>query len=130
MAGSKVKIDWSKVGKLLQAQCSGASIATMLGIHENTLYERCVTDNGMGFVVFAQLKKSEGKELLRAKQFETAMGGDKTMLIWLGKQYLDQKDKSDVTHKGVLQELISAPMTAEEMKAFYDELGDDIDPKK
>lgn len=29
---------------------------------------------------------------LRRKQFELAMNGDRTMLIWLGKQYLEQKD--------------------------------------
>jgi hypothetical protein len=29
---------------------------------------------------------------LRKKQWELAMGGDTKMLIWLGKQYLGQKD--------------------------------------
>lgn len=34
--------------------------------------------------------------MLRAKQFEVALGGDKTMLIWLGKQRLGQSEKTAV----------------------------------
>lgn len=34
---------------------------------------------------------------LRRKQFEVANGGSVPMLIWLGKQYLNQKDKSEVS---------------------------------
>ena len=33
---------------------------------------------------------------LRARQVKVAMEGNPTMLIWLGKQLLDQKDKSEV----------------------------------
>ena len=33
---------------------------------------------------------------LRKKQFEMAMDGNVQMLIWLGKQYLGQKDKPEV----------------------------------
>jgi hypothetical protein len=37
---------------------------------------------------------------LRRKQLEKAMGGDSTMLIWLGKNMLGQSDKSEVkTHQ-------------------------------
>ena len=34
---------------------------------------------------------------MRRKQFEVANNGSVPMLIWLGKQYLDQKDKQEVT---------------------------------
>lgn len=34
---------------------------------------------------------------LRRKQFEVAMGGNVSMLIWLGKQYLDQRDRTEVS---------------------------------
>ena len=33
---------------------------------------------------------------LRQKQFQMAMDGDVRMLIWLGKQYLNQKDSPEV----------------------------------
>ena len=80
------------VDKYLQSQCEGTGIAGLLGIHPNTLYRRCEEEFGIRFSEYSQQKKSEGKELLRAKQFQTAMKGDKTLLVWLGKQYLGQKD--------------------------------------
>lgn len=39
---------------------------------------------------FNDMKKS-----LRRKQIELAMAGNATMLVWLGKQYLDQTDKQE-----------------------------------
>ena len=36
---------------------------------------------------------------LQAKQLQTAMKGDRTMLIWLGKQWLGQKDQIETTEK-------------------------------
>jgi len=42
-------IDWNLVGEYLEAGCSGAEIAAMLGISAATLYDRCQTDNGLMF---------------------------------------------------------------------------------
>jgi len=92
----KAVIDWAKVDRYLQAQCEGTGIAGLLGVHPNTLYEACKKDHKISFSEYSANKKSEGKEILRAKQFQVAMEGDKTMLVWLGKQYLEQKEKSEV----------------------------------
>lgn len=35
---------------------------------------------------------ANGKMSLRRRQYELAMDGDRSMLVWLGKQYLGQKD--------------------------------------
>jgi hypothetical protein len=102
MSAKKINIDWKVVDKYLQSQCSGAGIASILGINENTLYRHCKVDNGEEFEAYSRKKKGEGKELLRAKQFKTAMGdnnGAVTMQIWLGKQYLEQKEKQELTGK-------------------------------
>lgn len=96
MSSKKAEIDWNEVGEYLKAQCSGVEIAEMIGIHENTLYNRCKDDLGLEFVAFSQQKKSEGRQSLKKRQYALAMSGDKTMLVWLGKQYLDQKDRSEV----------------------------------
>ena len=96
MARPKANIDWHKVDNLLKAQCDGVGIAGILGIHPNTLYLACEEEHKISFSEYSAQKKSEGKEILRAKQFELAMSGDKTMCIWLGKQYLGQKDKSEI----------------------------------
>lgn len=49
---------------------------------------------GMNYVQYREQKKEYRRAAISNKQFEVAMQGDKTMLIWLGKQYLDQREKS------------------------------------
>lgn len=92
-------INWDTVDQYLHAQCDGVAIAGILGIAPETLYRRCEQDHNIGFDQYSRQKKTQGKELLRQKQFDTAMSGDKTMLVWLGKQYLDQKERHDITTK-------------------------------
>ena len=123
MARPKVDIDWTKVGKLLQAQCHAVGIASMLGISVDTLYLRCKQDLNMDFTAFSAEKKSEGVELLKAKQYQTAMDGNVTMQIWLGKQYLGQRDKSDVEQSGTTTQInviVDSPETADELKKLID----------
>ena len=76
--------------------------AAALGIHPNSLYRRCKIDNKVSFGDYLATKKANGNRLLKMKQFEIAMTGDKTMLVWLGKQRLDQAEKvnNDHTTKG------------------------------
>jgi len=98
MARPKVDIDWKKVDKLLEADCEGTEIAAYLGIVPNTLYRRCELDHKISFSKYLQEKKAKGNSLLKVKQFDAAMSGDKTMMIWLGKQRLGQKEKQDIEH--------------------------------
>lgn len=97
MARPKAIIDWKKVDFYLRAHCDGVGIAGILGVCPDTLYLACQEEHKMGFSEYSAQKKSEGKEMLRGKQFQLAVEGDKTMLVWLGKQYLDQKDRKDMT---------------------------------
>ena len=90
-------IDWTKVGRYLQAQCLTTGIAGVLGISTDTLYLRCMKDLNMDYTAFSEQKKAEGKELLRMKQFELAMMGNVPMAIWLGKNLLGQKDQVEQT---------------------------------
>lgn len=97
-----IPIDWKKLDQYLQAQCEGASIARIMGVHPETLYDRVVAEFGQklgisNFSEYRALKRAEGLELIRLKQFDAAMAGDKTMLIWLGKQLLGQKDQVETT---------------------------------
>ena len=95
MARPKAEIDWAIVDEYLQAQCMGTEIADYLGIHPNTLYLACEERNNISFSEYSQQKKSAGKAVLRKKQWEMALNGDKTMAVWLGKQVLGQRDKID-----------------------------------
>jgi hypothetical protein len=97
MASKLVKIDWKLIEQLLMAGCSGVQAAAYIGVHENTLYKRCKLDNGVEFVAFQQEKRAKGDTLLHSAQFDKAYKDkDTSMLIWLGKNRLGQKDKSEV----------------------------------
>lgn len=93
-----INIDWDQVAYWLEARCSGSQIADIIGIHENTLYERCKTDLGLDFVAFKAKNRSKGEQNLRLAQYESAVKDkDRGMQIWLGKQWLGQTDKSQST---------------------------------
>lgn len=88
-------INWEIVDEFLEAGCTGTEISAMLGICNDTLYLRCQKEHGMGFSVYSQQKRSKGDAGLRKAQYDEAMGGDRGMLIWLGKQRLGQRDNPD-----------------------------------
>lgn len=92
----KIDIDWKVVDKLLQAECKGTEVAAYLGCHEDTLYNRCQDEKGMVFTAYSARMRSKGDSILRAKQHETALSGNVTMQIWLGKNRLGQKETHDV----------------------------------
>jgi len=96
MARPKAKIDWNDIGEMLRCGCDGSSIAIALGISTDTLYTRSKIDNKLDFSAFSQQKRAQGNDLLRSKQFELAVDGNVSMLIWLGKNRLGQADKQEV----------------------------------
>lgn len=95
MGRPRLDIDWELVNEYLAAQCQGTEIADLIGIAPDTLYRRCEEEFKMTFTLYSQQKKSAGKAVLRKKQWEMALNGDRTMAVWLGKQVLGQRDKID-----------------------------------
>ena len=100
MGRPRAEIDWAIVDEYLQAGTDGASIAAAFGINPETLYDACQTTHNIGFSDYKQQKRAVGLDNLRVKQYQVAMSGDKSLLIWLGKQYLNQSDRNDVTTQG------------------------------
>ncbi len=96
MGRPKATIDWNDVGEMLKAGCDATAIATTLGISTDTLYVRSKKDNKLDFSAYSQQKRAAGNDLLRRKQFEVAMSGNVSMLIWLGKNRLGQSDKQEI----------------------------------
>lgn len=108
-----IPIDWTYVEKSLQACCSGVSIARTLGIHEDTLYRRVEEKYGMPYVAFVASMREKGDDMLRNAQMEKALEKDNTMLIWLGKNRLKQRDQfHDITiskdQKEAIDKLLAA----------------------
>lgn len=92
MARPPANIDWNEVNRYLEAGSTGTEIAGFLGMHEDTLYRRCQEDHNIGFAAYSQQKKARGEALLRARQYQQAMKGNTTLLIWLGKCRLGQQE--------------------------------------
>lgn len=77
---------------LCKAQVNSDDICEALEMPRATL-DRAIKDiHGMTLDKYRERKRGAGRAALQAKQFEMAMQGDKTMLIWLGKQWLGQRD--------------------------------------
>jgi len=91
-----VKIDWKQIDRLCHIQCTGPEIAAILGLDRSTLEKRCKKDKRVNLSAYIKEKSYGGRMSLRRWQFETAKKGNPALLIWLGKQYLDQKDKHEV----------------------------------
>jgi hypothetical protein len=92
----KVEIDWKKVDRSLIAGSNGVQVAAMLGVHPDTLYNKCKEVKKMDFSAYQQQKRQEGNDILLGLQYELAKKGDRGMLIWLGKNRLDQSDKKEI----------------------------------
>jgi|TARA_A100001515_G_scaffold132008_1_gene120127 hypothetical protein len=78
------KLDRDLIFKLATLHCTYKEIASVVGTSETTLEKR--------YSGIIEKGRAEGKKSLRRAQMEKALQGDVRMLIWMGKQYLDQKD--------------------------------------
>lgn len=85
----RVQIDLETVEKLGRLQCTYAECSAFLGIPEGTLKKR---DD---FTTTLKKGAEEGRMSLRRYQFKMAETNP-TMAIWLGKQYLQQKDRQEL----------------------------------
>jgi len=93
----KKQINWSEVDKLCEIQATAEEIAVWFKCSPDTLSRACRAEKGKGFAEYLAEKRGRGKVSLRRKQFNLALRGNVTMLIWLGKQWLDQSDKREVS---------------------------------
>ena len=90
----RIQIDLAQVEALAQIGCTLDEIAAVLNVSPSTVDDRMLKDEGFQA---AHKKGSEhGKATLRRMQWNSAKGGHVTMMIWLGKQLLGQKDHRSV----------------------------------
>ena len=81
--------------KCCAIQATLNEVACFFDCSPDTVERWCKREYGITFAdVFAQ-KRGVGTMSIRRRQFDLASKGDKTMLIWLGKQLLGQSDKQD-----------------------------------
>ena len=96
----KITFDWDLFDNLCDIQATKSEIAGVLEISEDTIERRIKEEKGISFADYYKRVSSGGKSSLRRAQMKTALSGNATMQIWLGKQFLDQKDTVHQTMSG------------------------------
>ena len=88
-------LDLEIIKNLCKIQSTGEEIAGVLGVDYETLNRALISREGMTFKEFFKMHSAVGKVSLRRMQFKTALDEERpsiALLIWLGKQYLGQKE--------------------------------------
>lgn len=87
----RADIDFKMVEAMASVGATNVEIADVIGVDESTVRLRCAE-------VLAKARATL-KTRLRRAQITAALGGNAAMLIWLGKQMLEQKDKTEVDNR-------------------------------
>jgi hypothetical protein len=108
-------IDYAAVEGAASIGCTRDEIAAVIGVAPSTLYLRIDQDPQMREAI--ERGSNKGKATLRRMQWKGAQDGNATMLVWLGKQMLGQKDMLRQEHTGEdgapISYVIRAPLPAE-----------------
>ena len=94
--------DWERLIGMISIQCTIDEICSIYGMDDETL-NRIIEERGEGsFSTLYKKHSGEGKTSLRRQQYKSAQDGNVTMQIWLGKQWLGQRDQTavDLTSAG------------------------------
>lgn len=114
MAKGQIKQKQDNINKnifenLCAIQCTKEEICSVLDVSEKTLNSWCNSTYGENFSLVFNKKREFGKSSLRRTQWKLAEKNT-SMAIFLGKQYLGQKDvvENQITNNGILDELKEA----------------------
>lgn len=104
MARPRKEIDQTNFEKLCGLQCTLAEIASFFGCSEDTIERWSQRELGMSFAEAFKQYSGVGKMSLRRTQFKLAEKSA-AMAIFLGKQYLGQRDNIEYEDKEALDRL-------------------------
>ena len=93
----KYDIDTEQVEYLASIGCTNIEIADMYGCSSDLLEK--------SYSEYLTKGRATLKKRLRKAQLDLALNGNATMLIWLGKQMLDQTDKQEIEHIRPIDEI-------------------------
>lgn len=91
MARPRIQIDKKQFENACAIQCTEEEIAALFDCSVDTIERWCKREYNTSFAEVFKNKCSKGKISLRRSQFKLA-DTNATMAIWLGKQYLGQRD--------------------------------------
>ena len=95
-----IEIDYDMAEKYSSIMCTQSEIASLLGVSLSTL------EHDPEFLRIHKKGMESGRASLRRMQYVAAKKGNATMQIWLGKQYLGQKDKQEIEHSGEIDQTV------------------------
>lgn len=88
-----LELDEKVIAGLARIDCTMIEIAAVVGCSVDTL-ER-------NYAEVIEKNRKEGHSSIRRQQYKLAMAGNPTMLIWLGKMQLGQRETVRQEHSGV-----------------------------
>lgn len=94
MARPRKEIDQKNFESLCGLQCTKEEICGFFDVTDKTLENWCKRTYKAGFSEVFRQKRGKGKISLRRNQFRLAEK-NANMAIWLGKQYLGQKEQAN-----------------------------------
>ena len=94
------RIDKKQFENLCGLQCTLLEICDFFDVEDDTLNSWCKKTYGTTFSEVFKIKRGKGQISLRRMQWKLAEKNP-TMAIFLGKQYLGQKDKIEYTDDGM-----------------------------
>lgn len=95
MARPRIEIDMKQFEQLCSIQCTLNEIAGFFNCSPDTIERWCRREYKEGFADIYEKKRGIGKISLRRSQFRMAETNS-TMAIWLGKQYLGQREQQEI----------------------------------
>jgi hypothetical protein len=99
MGRPRKEMDWNLLDSCCEILCTEEECAALQDMSVDTMFRRIKEEKGITFAEYYKQKSAAGKMSLRRKQFTAAMEGDKTLMVWLGKNWLGQTDKTETEHK-------------------------------
>ena len=87
-------IDYDQVANDASLQYTEYEIAQHIGLSDDGFRKRKARDKKLRDAL--DKGRARGRGSLRRAQWKGAQAGNPTMLIWMGKQYLGQRDKADL----------------------------------
>jgi hypothetical protein len=113
MARPRIDIDEDNFKKLCSLQCTLPEIASFFRCSEDTVERWCKRELKMSFAEAFKMHSAGGKISLRRWQFKMAEHSV-PMAIWLGKQYLGQTEKQEMSLS------TSSDDTIREMEKYFE----------
>ena len=112
--------EWDSVKYMCMIHCTGEEIAGVLQMDYDTLNRNCKDKFGIPISEYIKSNQSNGKMSLRRAQWKAAESGNVSMLIWLGKQWLGQREVQEI-------EIANTDETIRRMNEYFANASDKTD---